>query len=268
MKALKMDMNRMDIHKTAIIDPKAQLADGVTVGAYTVIGPEVTIGEDVKIAHHCVIGGKTEIGRGTQIFSGAMLGSPPQDKKYRLSDQVSLTIGERNIIREYVTINTGTPDGGGKTVIGSHNLLMAYAHVAHDCIVGNNCVLANNGTLAGHVTMEDGAVIGGLCGVHQFVRLGRLSITGGCSKVVQDIPPFAMCDGHPAKLYNLNIVGLRRAKVSPGAVQYLKQAFKILFHSGLSKTHAIARIEQEIPACKEVEHLIFFAKTTKRGLCR
>lgn len=261
------EMDNFKIHKTAIIHPEAKLAEGVTVGPYAVIGPHVTIGENSRVASHCVVEGKTTLGRNCQIFSGAVIGSPPQDKKFKMEDDVSLLIGDNNVIREYVTINPGTVEGGQKTIIGNNNLFMAYSHVAHDCVVGNNCVIANAGTLAGHVTLEDNAVIGGLSAVHQFVRLGRLAIVGGCSKVVQDIPPFSMCDGHPAKVFNINLVGLKRAKVTPLAVRLLKQAFKLLFHSGLSKTHAIERIEQEITACPEVEHLVFFAKTTKRGLC-
>lgn len=260
-------MESVQLHKTAVIHPSAKLACGVAVGPYSVIGPYVTIAENVKIGSHCIIEGQAAIGKNCQIFTGAIIGSAPQDKKYNGEEDVSFTIGENNIIREYVTMNTGTSEGGGKTIVGNNNLFMAYSHVAHDCIIGNNCVLANAGTLAGHVTLEDNAVVGGLSAVHQFVRLGRLSIVGGCSKVVQDIPPFSMCDGHPAKVYDLNYTGLKRAKISLKTINLLKQAFKILFHSGLSKTHAIEKIEKEIEPSPEVEHLIFFAKTTKRGLC-
>jgi len=260
-------MEEMRIHKTAIVHPEAQLADSVSVGPYAVIGPHAVIGENVKIASHVVIDGWTAIGSGCQIFSGAVVGSIPQDKKHKVEDKVFLNIGENNIIREYVTINPGTIEGGGRTVIGNNNLFMAYSHVAHDCTVGNNCVMANSGTLAGHVTLEDNVVIGGLTAVHQFVRLGRLAIIGGCSKVVQDIPPFSLCDGHPAKVYGLNLVGLRRAKVSNKTVGLLKNAFKILFNSGLTKSHAIEKVTQEIEACPEIEHLVFFAKTTERGMC-
>ena len=260
-------MSGSKIHKTACIHPGASIAAGVEIGPYSVIGDKVTIKENVTIASHCVIEGNTMIGKDCQIFSGAVIGSIPQDKKFDMTQDVALIIGEGNIIREYVTINPGTHKGNGKTVIGNNNLLMAYSHVAHDCILGNHCVMANAGTLAGHVTLEDNAVIGGLTAVHQFVRLGRLSIVGGCSKVVQDIPPFSMCDGHPARVYTLNLVGLKRAQVPLGDVKSLKAAFKILFHSGLTKTNALAKIEKEIEPCPELDHLIFFAKTTKRGLC-
>lgn len=257
----------VDVHKTAIVHPRARLANGVSIGAYSIIEENVTIGEGSKVGHFCVIQGNTMIGKNCQFYTGAVVGSVPQDKKFNGTENVYLNIGDNNTFREYVTINPGTTEGGGKTIIGNNNLLMAYSHVAHDCIIGNNCVLANNGTLGGHVTLEDNAVVGGLSAVHQFVRLGRLSIVGGCSKVVQDIPPFSMCDGHPAQVYNLNSVGLKRSKINPDTFKLLKKAFKILFHSGLTKTHALEIIEEEIPPCPEVEHLIFFVKTSKRGVC-
>jgi len=262
-----MKMEEIRIHKTAIVDSKAKIADDVEIGPYTVVGPEVTIGKNVKIASHCIIKGKTTIGKDCQIFPGAVIGEVPQDKKFSGGKGICLEIGEGNIIREYVTIHLGTLEGGGKTIIGNNNLLMAYSHVAHDCVVGNHCVMANVGTLGGHVTLEDNAVVGGLSAVHQFVRVGRLAIIGGCTKVVQDIPPFSMCDGHPAKVFNVNLIGLKRANISKETILLLKQAFKILFSAGLSKTHAIEKIEKEIQPTPEVEHLIFFAKTTKRGLC-
>lgn len=260
-------MESIEIHKTAIIHPKAKLAEGVCVGPYTVVGPGVSIGANTRIGAHCVLEGNTTIGKNCEIFTGAVIGSKPQDKRHTDKDEVFLEIGDDNIIREYVTVNPGTVEGGRKTIINNNNMLMAYCHVAHDCVVGNFCTMANQATLAGHVILEDNAVIGGLSAVHQFVRLGRLSIVGGCSKVVQDVPPFSMCDGHPARVYNLNSLGLQRANVSSEKVKILKEAFKILFHSGLSKNHAIARIEENIESCPELDHLIFFAKTTKRGLC-
>lgn len=260
-------MENINVHKTAIIQPGAKLSSGVSVGPYSVVEGNVTIGDNVRVGSHCVITGQTTIGRNCKIYTGAVIGSAPQDRKFSADDNVFLNIGENNIIREYVTINPGTADGGGKTVIGNNNLIMAYAHIAHDCILSNNCVMANAATLAGHVTLEDAAVIGGFSAVHQFVRLGRLSIVGGCSKVVQDIPPFTMCDGHPAKVYNLNLVGLKRSQVKMESIRVLKKAIKILFHSGLSKTSALEKLENELTPCDELEHLIFFTKTTKRGLC-
>ena len=260
-------MENISIHKTAIVHPEAKLSPGVAIGPYSVVEDSVTIGDNVRVGSHCVITGQTMIGRNSKVYTGAVIGSAPQDRKHAVDDNVFLNIGENNVIREYVTMNPGTAEGGGKTVIGNNNLFMANAHVAHDCIIGNNCVMANQAALAGHVTLEDGAIIGGLSGVHQFVRLGRLSITGGCSKVVQDVPPFSMCDGHPAKVIRTNVIGLQRANLSPEIINRLNRAFKILFHSGLSRPSALEKIVNEIETCPEIEHLIFFTKTSERGLC-
>lgn len=260
-------MENINIHKSAIIHPGAKLSPGVSIGPYAVIDENVSLGDNVRVGSHCVITGQTKIGKNCKIYTGAVVGSAPQDKKHAVDDNVFLNIGENNTIREYVTINPGTLEGGGKTIIGNNNLLMAYCHVAHDCVIGNNCIMSNNATLAGHVTLEDNAVIGGMTAVHQFTRLGRLCIVGGCSKVVQDVPPFSMCDGHPAKVIRTNAVGLERAGISSETALKLKKAFKILFFSSLSKTHALEQIEKDIDPCPEIEHLIFFAKTSKRGLC-
>ena len=256
----------MSIHPTAIIDKKAMISDGVSVGPYTSIGPEVKIGKGTEIGAFCVLEGNTEIGKDCKIFTGAVVGSIPQDLKFK-GEKTGLKIGNNNIIREYVTINTGTADNGN-TVIGNNNLFMAYSHVAHDCNVGNDCIIANSGTLAGFVTIEDKAVIGGLVAVHQFVKVGTLSIIGGCSKVVQDIPPYSTCDGHPAKVYGLNMVGLRRAGVSKETIAGLKQSFKLLFFSKLLFKNAIDKIQEEISDCKELAHLLEFVKSSKRGICR
>lgn len=260
-------MENVNIHKTAIINPGAKLSPGVSIGPYSVVDGNVRIGDNVRIASHCIVTGQTTLGRNCKIYTGAVVGSAPQDKKYSSDDNVFLNIGENNIIREYVTINPGTVDGGGKTVIGDNNLFMAYSHIAHDCVVGNKCVMANAATLGGHVTLEDNAVIGGLSAVHQFVRLGRLSIVGGCSKIVQDVPPFTTCDGHPGRVLGLNYVGLKRSGFTPDAIKTLRRAIKILFRSGLSKTTALEKISEELKMCAELEHLIFFVKTSQRGLC-
>ena len=259
-------MENITVHKTAIIHPGAKLSPGVSIGPYSIIEENVTLGDNVRVGNHCVITGQTTIGRNCKIYTGAVIGSAPQDKKFSSDDNVFLNIGENNLIREYVTMNPGTLEGGGKTVVGDNNIFMAYSHVAHDCIIGNNCVMANAVSLAGHVILEDGVIIGGLSAVHQFVRLGRLSIVGGCSKIVQDVPPFSMVDGHPAKVIQPNTVGLKRAGFNSDTVLLLKKAIKILFHCGLSRKHALERIETELPSTAEIEHLIFFAKTSKRGL--
>jgi UDP-N-acetylglucosamine acyltransferase len=256
----------MSIHTSALVSKKAKLADGVCVGPYSVIGDKVVIGAGSKIGAHCVIDGNTAIGKNCEVFTGAVVGSRPQDLKYK-GENNFLVIGDNNIIREYTTFNPATKDGG-KTVIGNNNLFMAYSHIAHDCIVSNDCIIANSGTLAGHVTLEDKAVIGGLVAIHQFVRVGKLSIVGGCSKVVQDIPPFSTCDGHPARVYGLNLIGLRRNGYSRDSIGNLKQAFKILFNSGLSTKHALERLEQELPIDNEVAYLIGFLKDSQRGVVR
>jgi UDP-N-acetylglucosamine acyltransferase len=260
-------MSGNKIHKTAIISEGAQLSEDVEVGPYSVLGPKVKIGPRVKVGSSCLIDGNTSIGGGCAIYSGAVVGSPPQDLKYKGED-TKLVIGENNIIREFTTINTGTEEGGGVTRVGSDNLIMAYSHIAHDCAVGDNCVLANCATLAGHVTIEDRAVIGGLVAIHQFCRVGKLSIVGGCSKVVQDIPPFSMCDGHPAKVYGLNLIGLRRARVTASAIADLKSAYHHLFFSGLGKTNAIEKVLHDIAESPEIKYVIDFVKASSRGIAR
>jgi len=254
------------IHSTAIVHSKAKLGKDVSLGPYSTVGEHVVLGDHVQVGSFCVLTGRTTIGKGSSFFTGAVIGSEPQDRKFKDDEKVYLEIGENNIFREYVTANPGTGDGG-KTTIGSDNLFMAYAHVAHDCVVGNDCVMANVATLAGHVTLEDMVAIGGLAAVHQFVRLGTMSMVGGCSKVVQDIPPFSTCDGHPAKVYGLNVIGLKRAKIPTKTIGVLRRAFKILFHSGLSKTHAIEKVKAEITQLPEIVHLISFIKASKRGVC-
>ncbi len=260
-------MENIKIHKTAIIHPGATISAGVNIGPYSIIEENVTLGDNVRVGSHCVITGQTKVGRNCKIYTGAVIGSAPQDKKHCADDNVFLNIGENNVIREYVTMNSGTAEGGGKTVIGNNNLIMAYAHVAHDCVIGNNCVMANAATFGGHVTLEDSAVIGGFSAVHQFTRIGRLAIVGGCSKVVQDVPPFSMCDGHPAKVVTINTVGLNRAKISTDSIKSLKKAVKILFRSGLARKHALEKVAAEVPSSAELEHLIFFLKTSERGVC-
>jgi UDP-N-acetylglucosamine acyltransferase len=256
----------MRIHSSAIISPKAKLADNVSVGPYSIISDNVIIGADTKIGAHCVIEGNTTIGKNCEIFTGVVAGSRPQDLKFK-GEKVFLEIGNNNIIREYCTLNPGTGEGA-KTIVGDDNLLMAYSHVAHDCRVGNGCVLANNSTLAGHVSIEDKAVIGGLVAIHQFVRIGMLAIIGGCSKVVQDIPPFSTCDGHPARVYGLNIIGLRRKGILHDSIKKIDQAFKLIFNSGLSAKHALEKVEKEIEKTEEIKYLINFIKSSERGLTR
>lgn len=256
----------MKIHPTAIVDKKAKLADDVEVGPYALIGPNVEIRKSVVIAGHAVVDGYTVIGEDTRIFTGAVVGSQPQDLKYK-GKKSFLKIGKNNIIREYVTMNPGTEEGA-VTSIGDDNLLMAYSHVAHDCRIGNNCVIANSGTLAGHVTIEDRVVMGGLAAVHQFTRVGKMAIIGGCSKVVQDIPPFSTCDGNPSRVYGLNLIGITRAGMSKDAQARLRKAFKILFHSGLIFKNGIEKVKKSIGSFEEIDYLLNFIKNSERGVCR
>jgi len=254
----------MQIHSSAVVSKKAKLAEEIIVGPFAVIGDNAQIGSGTKIGAHVVVEGNTTIGKNCELFTGAVIGSRPQDLKYK-GEKVFLEVGDNNIIREYCTLNPGTEEGG-KTIVGSGNLIMAYSHVAHDCRVGNHCVLANGATLAGHVTIEDRAVIGGLVAIHQFVRIGNLSIIGGCSKVVQDIPPYSTCDGHPAAVFGLNLIGLRRNNVSRESIGKLDDAYRILFSSGLSIKHGLEKVSKEVELTTEVAYLIEFIKHTERGI--
>ncbi|MDP8234237.1 MAG: acyl-ACP--UDP-N-acetylglucosamine O-acyltransferase [Candidatus Saelkia tenebricola] len=254
------------IHPTVIISKKAKISSKVEIGPYVVIGDNVEIGAGTKIDSFCTLTGHTVIGKNNHIFSNAVLGSIPQDLKYK-GEESHLFIGDNNKIREFVTINVGTSNGGGKTIIGNNNLIMAYAHIAHDCIINNHTIIANAGTLAGHVDVEDNAVIGGLTGIHQFVKIGRFSIIGGCSKVVQDIPPYSTCDGHPAKIRGVNIVGLRRSGFDSNSRSVLKEAFKILFSSGHPITEGIDILKNELSETEEIKYLVEFIQNSKRGIC-
>jgi len=256
----------MGIHPKALIHPKAKVADDVEIGPYSSVGEYVKISSGTTIGSHCVIEGHTSIGKNCQIFTGAVIGSPPQDLKYK-GEVTFLEIGDGNIIREYVTMNPATKKDD-KTVIGNNNLLMAYSHIAHNCVIGNDVIVANAGTLAGYVTIEDKAIVGGLVAIHQFVRVGSYSIIGGCSKVVQDIIPYSISDGHPAKVCGLNIIGLRRANFPYSVRKELGKAFKILFKSQLSLPHAINMINKEIEKTHEITYLINFIKNSKRGISR
>ena len=256
----------MAIHKMAIVSAKAKLSEDVEIGPFTVIGDNVVIGSGTKVGANCVIDGYTSIGKDCEIFSHAVIGCPPQDLKYK-GEKSFLEIGDRNTIREFCTFNPGTGEGG-KTVIGSGNLFMAYAHVAHDCRLGSNCVVANNGTLAGHVTVEDMVVVGGLAAIHQFVRVGTLSILGGCSKIVQDMPPYSTSDGHPSRIYGVNIIGLRRHGFSRESIADISGAYKSIFFSGIPVQRAALNLEAGGNLSKEVSYLVSFIKSSQRGVAR
>ncbi|HMP73399.1 MAG TPA: acyl-ACP--UDP-N-acetylglucosamine O-acyltransferase [Kiritimatiellia bacterium] len=254
------------IHATAVVDPRARLGRDVSIGPYCVVGPEVTLGDETVLKSHVHIEGLTEVGPRCTVFPFASLGAQTQDLKFR-GGTPGVKIGSDTTLREYVTVNAATFDGDF-TVVGSHCHIMAYAHIAHDCRVGDRVIIANAGTLAGHVVIEDQAIIGGLCGIHQFLRIGRLSITGGCSKVVKDVPPFMMADGHPLKVYTINKVGLERAGVPAETVDALKKAYTLIYRRNLTVEQAVERMRADLPGSAELEQLIGFLQTSERGITR
>ncbi|MDI6781744.1 MAG: acyl-ACP--UDP-N-acetylglucosamine O-acyltransferase [bacterium] len=256
----------MNIHPTAIIHPEAQIGKGVIVGPFTVIDKGVRIGQGTQIGAHVILANWTIIGADCKIHAGAVIGDDPQIKDYKHEESYCL-IGDNNVIREYVTIHRGWHKGDA-TRIGNNNFLMANTHIAHDCQIGDNVIMANAATLGGHVIVEDNAFISGLVGIHQFVRIGTLSMIGGCSKVVQDVPPYALADGHPACVSGLNIVGMRRAEIIPQVRGVLKKAYKLLYHSGLNTNQALSTIKNELEMTHEIEHLVRFIEAAKRGICQ
>ncbi|BBP01348.1 acyl-ACP--UDP-N-acetylglucosamine O-acyltransferase [Sulfuriferula nivalis] len=255
------------IHNTAIIHPKAQIAEGVSVGAYSIIGEYVTIDTGTTIAPHVVINGHTTIGRDNQIFQFCSLGEVPQDKKYA-GEPTRLEIGDRNIIREFCTFNIGTVQDTGVTRIGNDNWIMAYVHLAHDCNVGNHTVFANNASLAGHVEVGDYAILGGFTGVHQFCKIGAHVMTGISSVIFKDVPPYLLIAGQPAAPHGMNNEGLKRRGYSTVALAGLKLAYKILYREGLTLAEAqvqLAALAQEVP---EVQPMVDFLVNSKRGIIR
>lgn len=255
------------IHPTAVVDPAARLADGVTVGPFAVIGAGVTVGEDTEIGPHAVIDGHVTIGRRCTITGQSSIGAPPQDLKYR-GGATRVEIGDHNIVREFVTINRATESGGGVTRIGSHGMFMAYAHVAHDCTVGDHVVMANAATLAGHVTIEDHAIVGGLVAVHQFTRIGESAILGGGAMVTLDVVPYCMAAGDRASLHGLNLVGLRRRGFSAATLAALRSAYRTIFQSGMRLQEALEAVRAESADDPRVAHLLEFIERSQRGICR
>ena len=256
------------IHPTAIIDSKAEISEGVEIGPYSVIEKNVLIGEGTKIGPHVVIREGTYIGKQCQISQFASIGEAPQFLGYK-GEKTFLQIGDHNIIREFVTLHRGTIKGGGKTVIGNENFLMAYSHVAHDCQIGNQVVMANGATLAGHILIEDFAIIGGLSAIHQFCRVGTYAIVGGLTGVLLDIPPYTKAQGDIAKLFGLNTIGLKRANFSEETLKALKKAYRIIFRSSLTLEKAMKRVvEDEISQTPEVQHFLQFIQCSKRGITR
>ena len=254
------------IHPTAVVHPKARIGPGCWIGPYCVIGPDVELGPRCKLHSHVVIDGVTRLGEGNEIYPFASIGLKTQDLKWK-GGVTRVEIGDFNTFREYVTVNSATGDGEA-TRIGSHNHILAYAHIAHNVEIGNYVIMSNVATLGGHVVVEDYAVIGGLAAVHQFCRIGRMAMIGGCSKVVQDVPPYMMADGNPATVRTVNKVGMERRGVPLEARTAIRKAFRILFREGLAIDNALARIQAELPDLPEIRHFVEFVRTSTRGICR
>ena len=260
-----------NIHSTAIVDPAAHIDSTATVGPYAVIGPHVRIGARSSVGPHCVIEGHTTIGADNRIFQFASLGAAPQDKKYA-GEPTRLVIGDRNTIREFCTFNLGTTQDRGVTTIGDDNWIMAYVHIAHDCVVGNQTILANNATLAGHVQVADQAIIGGLTGIHQFVKVGAHVMAGFASHISQDVPPFMMVDGNPLAVRGLNLEGLRRRGFSAARVAAIKQMHRLLYRQGLTLEAARAALA-DLPAAhpeaaSDIALMQGFLDASTRGVAR
>lgn len=252
-------------HSTAIVHPKAQIGKNCEVGPYCVIGENVVLGDKCKLHSHVVIDGHTKLGNGNEIFPFASVGLKTQDLKWK-GGITRTEIGDNNSIREYVSIHSATNDGDA-TRVGSHNTILAYSHIAHDCQLGSHIIMSNAATLGGHVIVEDHAVIS-ISAVHQFCRIGKLAMIGGCSKVVQDVPPFMLADGNPAETRTINKVGMERHGIPEAAQLAVRSAFKILFREGLTIPNALAKIEKELPQLPEVKHLIQFVRASERGISK
>ena len=254
------------IHPTAIIDPDAQLGVDLDIGAYSIVGPHVQIGDRTRIMPHVFLDGRTKIGAACVIFPFASIGSQTQDLKFK-GGTTYVEIGDQTTLREYVTVNSGTNEGD-LTRVGSRCHILAYSHVAHQCVIGNDVIISNATQLAGHVNVEDGVGFGGMCGVHQFVRIGTMCFIGGCSKVTQDIPPYMLADGNPAIPRGINAVGLQRRNVSEDARKILKEAFKILYRQKLTTQQALVQIKADLPVCAERDRLADFVAASERGIAR
>jgi len=254
------------IHPTAVVHPRAEIGPECLIGPYCVIGEHVVLGARCRLHSHVVVDGYTQLGEENDLFPFASIGLQTQDLKWK-GGITRTEIGDKNTFREHVTVHSATGEGE-VTVVGSNNHILAYSHIAHNVTMGNNVIMSNVATLAGHVRVEDYAVVGGLAAIHQFCRIGQMSIIGGCSKVVQDVPPFMLADGNPAETRTINKVGLERNGVSEAAQSALRQAYKILFREGLTIPNALARIEQDLQALPEIRHLVEFVRTSERGISK
>ena len=256
-----------EIHPTAIVSPGAEIDEDTHIGPFCIVQEKVRLKKGTRLLSNVIIEGATEIGENCTVYPFTSIGLPPQDLKYK-GEATRVRIGDRNTIREYVTIHRASVSGDGITSIGNDTFLMAYVHVAHDCKIGNSVIMANLATLAGHVSVEDCAVIGGLVAIHQFTRIGAYAMVGGFSGVGQDIPPYTMASGSRAKLFGLNTVGLKRHGFSDATINELKKAYKILFREKRTLKDAIKKIQEDLPYTEEIKHLIEFIQKNKRGICR
>src|SRR5262245_8601924 len=258
----------MGIHPTAMISPEASLADDVAVGAYSFIGNQVILGEGCRVDEHVVIQGPTRIGRRCRFFPFGSIGFPPQDLKYK-GESTELIIGDDNIFREYVTVHRGTAQGGGRTVIGNNNFVMAYSHIAHDCILGNHVILANAATLAGHVIIEDHATIGAFSGVHQFCKVGFHGYVGGYSVITKDVLPYSKTvSPREAGNYGVNTIGLERKGFSPESIRNIRAAFRVILQSKLNTAQALASLKERFTGDRDVEPIIEFIEKSERGIIK
>lgn len=256
----------VSIHPLAVVDSAAELGHDVTIGPFCTVGPNVSLGDGVRLRSHVSVDGHTTLGEGCEVWPFASLGGKTQDLKYK-GGAPRLMVGDQVVIRESATLNCATFDGG-ETRVGSNTLIMAYSHVAHDCVVGERVIMANNATLAGHVTIEDDAILGGMAGVHQFVRIGRMCILGGMARALKDVPPYMMADGDPIKIFGPNKVGLTRHGVPPETQRLLKQAYKIVYRMDLTTAKALDRIEADLEPVPELVNFVEFIRKSERGIVK
>ena len=259
-------MSDAHIHPTAIVDPAAEIGAGTVIGPYCVVGPDVVLGPNCWLQQHVTLCGPMRAGAQNKFYASCSIGQQTQDLKYQ-GEPTYLEIGNENTFREFVTISRSTMSKG-KTRIGNRGTFLAYSHIAHDCVVGDAVVFSNNGTLAGHVEVGDHAVIGGLTAVHQFCRIGRFAITGGCSKIVQDVPPFMIADGNPAEIRGINLVGLERKKFPPESLRLIKEAFRVIYRSKYNTRQALEAMRKELPQTQEINEIIQFIEQSERGIIR
>ncbi|MGI8482193.1 MAG: acyl-ACP--UDP-N-acetylglucosamine O-acyltransferase [Chthoniobacterales bacterium] len=259
-------MSGRQIHATAIVDSSAEIGAGTAIGPYCIVGSGVVLGPECWLQHHVTLCGPMRAGRQNKFYAYCSIGQQTQDLKYQ-REPTYLEIGDENSFREFVTVNRSTTSEG-KTRIGNYGNFLAYSHIGHDCTVGDAVVFSNNGTLAGHVQIGDHAVIGGLTAVHQFCRIGRYAITGGCSKIVQDIPPFMIADGNPAQVRGINLVGLERSAFPPENVKLIKEAFRLIYRSKLNTGQAIQAIRNQLPRNIEIDQIVEFIEQSERGIIR